>query len=117
MAHNEASTATSAGGRSSVQLPIHQTAFRCLLRAGSKKRYYEITKKAAQRVSSEPHLFIEGTIHICTIDGRIECKIFPVFPLELFKLTIAWGTVPFESKKKHVKHLRGFIRHYEHYKT
>lgn len=54
---------------------------------------------AAEKVSPGSHLFIESAIHICTIDWGIECEIFPVFPFKLFKLTIAWGTVPFKSKR------------------
>lgn len=50
-------------------------------------------------VSSESHLFIEGAIHISTIDWWIECEVFPVFPFKFFKLIIAWGTVPFKSKE------------------
>lgn len=75
-------------------------------------------KNTAQRVASESHLFIKSAIHICTIDWGIESKIFPVFPFELFKLTIAWGTVPFKSKRS-VNHLQGtkLIRHYKQHKT
>lgn len=56
--------------------------------------------------SGGSHLFIESAIHICTIDWGIECEIFPVFPFKLFKLTIAWCTVPFKSKQS-INHLPG----------
>lgn len=79
-------------------------------------RYYYITnsENAAWRVSGEAHLFIESTIHICTIDGRIECEVLPVFPLKLFKLTVAWGTVPFKVKSS-ISHLQEsqFIKYHQ----
>ena len=46
-------------------------------------------------VCRESHLFIESAVHIRTVDWGIKCEIFPVLPFKFFKLTIAWGTVPF----------------------
>lgn len=76
---------------------------------GRKKKMsfrYKITKNSAQGVARESHLFIESAIHVCTIDRGVESKIFPVFPFKLFKLTIAWGTVPVKRKRS-VNHLEG----------
>lgn len=59
---------------------------------------YLLSARHTPQDSQWSHLFIESTIHICSIDGRIECEVFPVFTLKFFKFAISWGTVPFKHK-------------------
>lgn len=67
--------------------PFTKQLFKCLLCTGHTLQHFQWS-----------HLFIESTIHICSIDGRIECEVFPVFTLKFFKFTIPWSTVPFKYK-------------------
>lgn len=41
-----------------------------------------------------PHLIIERAAHISTIDGRDECQILPVLPLQIFIVQVARCAVP-----------------------
>lgn len=77
----------SAGGRSRLICPLTRQLCKYLLGA-----------RHTLPGSQWSHLFIESTIHVCSIDGRVECEVFPVFTLEFFKFAVSWGTVPFKHK-------------------